>query len=313
MALEARKVLSKLGLLGMILAMVSSCQDNNCSTIWYEGKNTAAHGVYNVASFDLEASVSLAKPEDLLKIQEINRPSFCLVGTGKDATVKYNPKGPDVQQPCFNLMYEQALKPRSEMPPSQWGLDLYRPINPDQFLLYYQSIPPELNKFLVIQAHHHNLILNNVAAKMRPFSSTNQLWDNYLSKDRSIFSFYGVLHTYVVGEQDSFIFIYLPLNLGIETLQYAGVLTSKADYKIEASNFANPAYKLTPSFHQTLLLSSSTLALEKSIFCDAYQYYAFSIQIPPENLRPVLAEYQKLVQDYLQKHPGAFPDPYAQP
>ena len=198
-------------------------------------------------------------------------------------------------------------------------------IDPEKFAIYYQSIPPELNRYLEIKIKDFYGTLSalknmdGVSAYVLPTISAS-LWPanyvrqpNYqITDDTTQLSLYGLLHSVVLKDYDAYLYIYLPLNIGIKTPAYNGVLMKKERYKTEINNFANPEYRLTPALRQSLDLS----AYLPIGACDGYGYTQvnFPLKITPEMLRPVLVSYKNVVLAYRARHPDAsFADPYAQP
>ena len=296
-----------------LMATLVSCKPSSCPVGAFLKSDDSL-------SYNLNVSVSLQDVQELIKPGIIYGKYFCL----SDATVIYDAKAGSTSQPCFQLMPKQVFQGEARLAQDS---TLYEVMNPDQFFRYYQSIPKELNKFLAIRVQSHSSILTGIVKGLgntgyvdQSFLSPDDLWrlpypdSRYPSEkppeDATTFSFYGVLHSFLLTEQDSFIYIYLPLNLGIQTLAYGGVLPGKAGYQTQANNYANPAFKLTPSFSQNVDFTSYRELTES---CEAYNGLFFHIKLTPGLLRPALVAYQTLVQNYLQKHPSAFLDPYAQP
>lgn len=275
--------------------------------------------IRNEALYSLAPSYSLQDAEDLLQPNSLEGNFFCL--SIKDATVVYEIERSPIEQPCFQFMPRQGYVGQFKYDPTQHPI-----INADKFYFYYKSIPKELNKFLVIKAQRHNDLLRGSGVVWPTPSSRHELWwgSNYepiyspyrgydYYHDTGTASLKGILHSTVLAEHDSFIYIYLPLNIAIKTPAYAGVLPPKSVYQLEINNLANPALRLTDDFSTTLYLRSYGADLG---YCTTYASLNFSMTIKPEDIKPTLLAYKSMVENY-RLHPNpldaTFPNPYAKP
>ena len=287
-----------------LLLLLFSCQSDACAI------KVGVFEPSKEAEYSFQVSISLQKIENLRVSDAVYGQSFCM----SDATVFYRPDPKYSLQVCFQFAYDQTFKGAST---HSYGTARYKDevINPDKFFSYYKSIPQELNKFLVLHIQGSTDTLKNSGLKNRDtVGAYDDLWST--SGDAS-FNLNSLLHSFTDDDHDSFISIYLPLNLGIKTPEYTGVLPDKTSYRNPANNFANPAFKLLPHFQNKITLSNlvsdyKVFGVEKG--CYGFTSLRSKAEILPELLNAALSEYQTLVQDYL-KRPGTviFEDPYASP
>ena len=309
-------------LLALLFFLGCSNADMNCNS---PVGSWSQRGASEEITLRFPISVSLVDASAIPKVFEIQRRVFCL--NLNNGTVYYLNSflyqvfaPSSVSPPCFQLMPGQTYY--DEFPHTKNSYDV---IDPEQFLFYYKSIPPELNRFLAIKIDglYSSMLsvrdLQNNVHYVEPaipaglWPSNFQSLTNYkISDDATQLSLYGLLHNLVVKGGDLYIYVYLPLNIGIKTPAYNGVLMKKERFKTEINNFANPEYRLRPSLRQNLELS----AYRPIDQCEGYGLSKanFPLTITPAMLRSVLMTYENAVKDYLSRHSDAsFTDPYAQP
>ena len=302
-------------LLGFFLL---GCEDSETECAGERGTWSRTADNNGLLKVELPVSVSLIDASALPQVSEIQRKVFCVIDSSYRILNSY--QGNAFSRPCFQLMPGQTYY--DEFP---YSTKTYDVIDPEKFAIYYQSIPPELNSFLEIKVKdfYSNIsALRNMDGAFASASPTipASLWPaNYVSQpnyqitdDATQLSLYGLLHNLVLKGNDLYIYIYLPLNIGIKTPAYNGVLMKKERYKTEINHFANPEYRLTPALRQSLDLS----AYRPVSLCDGYGYTQihFPLKITPEMLRQVLVNYKNAVIVYRLNHSDAsFADPYAQP
>ena len=156
------------------------------------------------ADFFLQTSIlPLARAEDLIIPNSISGRYFCL----SENSVIYDATAGSIKQPCFNL----ALSQDFVMGPYVTNDGSYRAIDPEKFLAYYKSIPPELNKFLVVQVHQFNTILKK-SQVFKPTPSSYSIWSSnfnpayrIITAESPIF-LAGILHGALLTDEDAYFF-----------------------------------------------------------------------------------------------------------
>lgn len=256
----------------------------------------------SVAHFFLKSSVSLKSAEELIDPKYISGKSFCLSAT----EVIYDETHGPLKQPCFNLAWNQVFTGENTYTEKDYFYRRFEVIDPKKFLAYYHSIPKELNKFLVIKAEQYNLILKKSGADA--FLSVPASLDFWSEDYENSITMRGLLHGNLVTEEDVYTAIYLPLNQGIRTPEYAGVVPNQPGLWEERNNFTYSAGQLTPAIEK-LALNSDLIVVPGC----GLRYLDLNAQLKIEDLQSALRDYQNLVKAYWQAHPTAFPYPYATP